>query len=81
MKSLRNIYPYDLNSRAKNCNEDICIDSFFEPFPRTGECNQRSKLNRNKLQQRADSSENVFNALNNLLSTNLKESFNKIRII
>ena len=46
---------YDLNSRAKNFDEDIFIRPLFPPLPRTGERNQHSRLNRNNHHQKANS--------------------------
>ena len=52
MKTLRTIYPYGLNSRAKNSNEDVSIGSLFPTLSRKGDRKQRSRLSRNKHSQR-----------------------------
>ena len=71
MKTLKTIYPYGLNSRAKNTDEDVSIGSLFPPLTRTGLHRHRSRLNRNNHRARADSLGKFFNELNSLFNTNL----------
>ena len=80
IKTLRTIYPYGLNERTRDNNNNIQIGSLFPPLPRTGERRNRTKHNRNNRKQ-ACSLENFFQQLNDLINNNLKQSFNTIRIM
>ena len=81
MKTLRTLYPYGLNERAReNGDDDTLIGSLFPPLPRTGERQIRTRHKRNVYHQ-AHSFVNFFDQLNSLLNNNLNISFNTIRII
>ena len=80
IKTLRTIYPYGLNERTRDNNNNIQIGSLFPPLPRTGERRNRSRHNRNNRKQ-ACSLEYFFQQLNDLINNNLKQSFNTIRIM
>ncbi len=85
MKKLRTIYPYGLNEKAndKETNSSViepAIGRLFPPLPRSGERAERSR------DSRLNHSSNIscpefFEKLNDLLSQDLKNSFNEIRKI
>ena len=56
MKTLRTVYPYGLNDRAKSINSNIPIGKLFPPLPRHGNkfVNQRSRTHRNSTPSHSD---------------------------
>ena len=56
MKTLRTVYPYGLNDRAKSINSDTPIGKLFPPLPRHGNkyVDQRSRSHRNSTPSHSD---------------------------
>ena len=56
MKTLRTVYPYGLNDRAKSMNSDVPIGKLFPPLPRHGSkyVDQRSRTHRNSTPSHSD---------------------------
>ena len=56
MKTLRTVYPYGLNDRAKSINSNTPIGKLFPPLPRHGSkfVNQRSRTHRNSTPSHSD---------------------------
>ena len=56
MKTLRTVYPYGLNDRAKSINSDNPVGSLFPPLPRHGSrfVDQRTRTNRNSTPSHSD---------------------------
>ena len=85
MKKIRTIYPYGLNEKASEKVTDSntvepAIGKLFPPLPREGVRGTRSRDNRNS-KISAYSTEDFFEKLDNLLTTDLVNSFNEIRKI
>ena len=80
IKTLRVIYPYGLNEKAKckiSKNTGV-IGTLYPPLPRTGIRPKRSRVNRNN-HESILSSEAFFREMKNLLQNNIKQSLNEIR--
>ena len=56
MKTLRTVYPYGLNDRAKSINSDNPVGNLFPPLPRHGSkfVDQRTRTNRNSTPSHSD---------------------------
>ena len=56
MKTLRTVYPYGLNDRAKSINSEIPIGKLFPPLPRHGNkyVDHRSRTHRNSTPSHSD---------------------------
>ena len=85
MKKIRPIYPYGLNEKASEKVTDSntvepAIGKLFPPLPREGERGTRYRDNRDS-KISAHSTEDFFEKLDNLLTTDLVNSFNEIRKI
>ncbi len=80
IKTLRVIYPYGLNEKAKcklSKNTSV-VGIMYPPLPRTGIRPVRSRENRNN-HESSLSSETFFREMKNQLQNNIKQSFNEIR--
>ena len=85
IKKLRTIYPYGLNEKASDKITDSniiepAVGKLFPPLPRDGVRGTRCRDNRNS-KVSAISTEDFFEKLENLLQSNLANSFNEIRKI
>ena len=56
IKTLRTVYPYGLNDRAKSVNSDIPVGKLFPPLPRHGHkfVDQRTRTHRNSTPSHSD---------------------------
>ena len=83
IKKLRTIYPYGLNEKAEgkdSSNNHPAVGKLFPPLPRTGERPVRSRINRfNRISP--ISSSDFFDQLNSFIESDIKNSFNNIRIL
>ena len=85
IKKLRTIYPYGLNEKAEGKETDSsslqsAVGKLFPPLPRTGNRPVRSRNNRNNRISPLSASE-FFDQLNLFLTSDIKHSFNNIRIL
>ena len=55
-KTLRTVYPYGLNDRAKSANSDVPVGKLFPPLPRHGNkfVDQRTRTPRNSTPSHSD---------------------------
>ena len=85
IKKLRTIYPYGLNEKAEGKDTDSSIihsavGKLFPPLPRTGVRPIRSRDNKNNRISVLSTSD-FFDKLNSFLTSDIKSSFNDIRIL
>ena len=83
IKSLRTIYPYGLNIRAKDrvTSDDVVnVGTLFPPLPRKGPSARRERGNRNNREENL-TKEVFFEKLKTFMTGDLKNSFYNIRIL
>ena len=85
IKKLRTIHPYGLNERADGKETDSqirhsAVGKLFPRLPRTGDRPVRSNNNKNNRNSPISSSD-FFNTLNSFLVSDIKNSFNNLRIL
>ena len=85
IKKLRTIFPYGLNEKAEGKETDsstihAAVGKLFPPLPRTRERPIRSRNNKNNRNPVLSISD-FFNQLNSFILSNIKNSFNNIRIL
>ena len=85
IKKLRTIYPYGLNEKAEGKETDstilhAAVGKLFSPLPRTGDRPIRSRENKNNRASPLSSSD-FFNTINSFVVSDIKNSFNNIRIL
>ena len=86
MKSLRTIYPYGLNEKAKakdkvkGSEDHLNIGCLFPPLPRKGPSVRRERKNRNNRNEKIFTKESFFEQLKTYITEDIKSSFFNIRI-
>ena len=85
IKKLRTIYPYGLNEKAEGKEADsttihTAVGKLFPPVSRSGVRPVRSRINRNNRISPLSTSD-FFDELNSFLLSDIKKSFNNIRIL
>ena len=81
IKTIRVIYPYGLNIKAKNKNsqgESKCVGILFPPLPRRGDRPIRSHMNRN-FRESAITRESFFDKVKKCIDDDIAGTFNYIR--
>ena len=80
MKKLRTIYPYGLNERARDTNNNIPVGKMFPSIPRARERVVRSRRNRNNHATNT-SVPQFFDNLSTILQTDIKRTYYLLRVI
>ena len=85
IKKLRTIYPYGLNEKASGKETDSqvlhsAVGKMFPPLPRSRDRPVRSRANKNN-RNPPTSSEDFFTTFDSFFPSDIKNSFNNIRII
>lgn len=80
MKTLRTVYPYGLNDRAKKHDHNSPVGRLFPSLPRFSHRTSRSRANRNNHAENT-SVENFFDNVQNILNNNIKDALYTIRIM
>ena len=80
MKTLRTIFPYGLNERARHNDENSSVGRLFPPIPRmtTRKTGERSN---NHNHANDDSLESFFDSFNYVLLTDKKDALYKLRVL
>jgi hypothetical protein len=85
IKKLRTIYPYGMNEKASGKETDSqilhsAVGKMFPPLPRSGNRPIRSRANKNN-RNPPSSSADFFTTFDSFFPSDIKNSFNNIRII
>ena len=78
MKTLRTIYPYGLNERARKHDSEVLVEKLFFSIPRT---KQLSAIYRNNNDYfKNDTITDSFANVHNIIQNDITDSFYEIRI-